>query len=1164
MLRMIICWPSGFTDQDQEGSWTWSDGTAVSYTSWASGEPSSDYRYNCAGIRTDGGWEDYRCSDSRVSVCKVIYVLSLCLIALIQYTGTSTGCYCPFDSTRTDCACCISGGTHCGIDYIDRCYQSSTSECETENVDEWTLMMKVVKSSQTNVRSLWEGSSTTNDGSASAACLGSTSSNYKTSAANSFDTNSVKQVKFAFYQSGYEVKSLTFDSSGTSRTGFFTSGQLIYAPYTDIYSTSMNYFSMAGHDSISRHFFVSRAYGGCNVDSGWVVVVDYGNNAGCSWDTWWTRPFFIASAASTYQTWNSGSRTFPDIVAIFYKYEVSDNSMELCDSGWTHKGNGCYRAVEESRNWFDALDYCRNLRGDADLVSILDSTEKISAFAMSRRTHTENAYWIGLHDLNSEGTWEWSDGSAYSYTAWTTGEPNNSNNNENCAVLTWSSDGTWNDANCDNTYYFICKYPLTTVSCAEWKRKGYTSSTYYTIDPDGRDNGVDPFRVYCDMSSDGNTGIARIQHNQEVRTRISGYESARSYSFDLRYEDVSFSQAAVLADISGQCYQYIKWECHGSTMDSDYSAWYDRDGNQVSYWGGGTQGTDYCQCGVQGNCVNGRICHCSQNDNTWRTDDGYLNYKDDLPVTKVAFGDTGDSSEEGYITLGSLYCKSDESYLVTSRTDFMFIKDSHISGYNNQYISGVDQNSCASTCVSATSFVCRSFDYNPSTNECWLSEEDDKSQTLVSDTSYHLFVRIFDRQENQARASDSCPSGWAEYNSNCYRYIEEKKTWYDAEVYCQNQGGHIVTPADESEYLYVRLTARWINPGESTFWIGLNDIENEGVWTDAELNGATYTRWRNGEPNGGITENGVLMYAYESDDYIDVSVENSYYFVCKAAIGASAIAQPSVHSSCVSSWAYDDSLQSCYYFSSDTRTFDSARSYCQSQGADLAVLETDAEWQYLINYYRYHFSSRTFWIGATDAEEEDPTAPPNNLAVDPRTPVTALVTWKDPPQAADQNSHVTGYKVFYWLRDALNSTVTTVDISDGSIHFYEATGMEPSGIYQFNILAYSSEGDGPEMVTPINATMLSSVSLTDSHRYKVYIIYDGYRLQSNPLYSVTALTMNHCTNMCTSDSRCLSVNFHTKSTENRKTCDIYGETHMDIAEQLIEDREYTYASVEGM
>lgn len=74
-------------------------------------------------------------------------------------------------------------------------------------------------------------------------------------------------------------------------------------------------FFRCRHDSISRHFFVSRAYGGCSVDSGWMVVVDYGNNGGCSWDTWWTRPFFLASAASTYQTWNSGEKrnTFEEL-----------------------------------------------------------------------------------------------------------------------------------------------------------------------------------------------------------------------------------------------------------------------------------------------------------------------------------------------------------------------------------------------------------------------------------------------------------------------------------------------------------------------------------------------------------------------------------------------------------------------------------------------------------------------------------------------------------------------------------------------------------------------------------------------------------------------------------------------------------------------------------
>ena len=49
-------------------------------------------------------------------------------------------------------------------------------------------------------------------------------------------------------------------------------------------------------------------------------------------------------------------------------------------------------------------------------------------------------------------------------------------------------------------------YLLTIGSCADWKRKGWTSSGYYTIDPDGPNMGVDPTRVYCDMNYYGDTG----------------------------------------------------------------------------------------------------------------------------------------------------------------------------------------------------------------------------------------------------------------------------------------------------------------------------------------------------------------------------------------------------------------------------------------------------------------------------------------------------------------------------------------------------------------------------------------------------------------------------------------------------------------------------------
>ena len=41
------------------------------------------------------------------------------------------------------------------------------------------------------------------------------------------------------------------------------------------------------------------------------------------------------------------------------------------------------------------------------------------------------------------------------------------------------------------------------ANCLEILNSGYTSNGMYTIDPDGLNNGIDPFSVYCDMLTDG-------------------------------------------------------------------------------------------------------------------------------------------------------------------------------------------------------------------------------------------------------------------------------------------------------------------------------------------------------------------------------------------------------------------------------------------------------------------------------------------------------------------------------------------------------------------------------------------------------------------------------------------------------------------------------------
>ena len=69
--------------------------------------------------------------------------------------------------------------------------------------------------------------------------------------------------------------------------------------------------------------------------------------------------------------------------------------------------------------------------------------------------------WIGAHDLDSESTFRWVDGSFVDFSDWSPGEPNNNGQNgqkENCAHISKGHSNLWNDASCTNyDMYFICE-----------------------------------------------------------------------------------------------------------------------------------------------------------------------------------------------------------------------------------------------------------------------------------------------------------------------------------------------------------------------------------------------------------------------------------------------------------------------------------------------------------------------------------------------------------------------------------------------------------------------------------------------------------------------------------------------------------------------------------
>uniref|UniRef100_A0A3B5R2F7 C-type lectin domain-containing protein n=1 Tax=Xiphophorus maculatus TaxID=8083 RepID=A0A3B5R2F7_XIPMA len=77
-----------------------------------------------------------------------------------------------------------------------------------------------------------------------------------------------------------------------------------------------------------------------------------------------------------------------------------------------------------------------------------------------------------------------------------------------------------------------------------------------------------------------------------------------------------------------------------------------------------------------------------------------------------------------------------------------------------------------------------------------------------------------------------CREGWREYESKCYFFSTDTKTWTEANAYCIEQGSNLMSIQDIQERV------RGFNTHDcKIFWIGLNDLVIEGVW-----------EWSDGKP----------------------------------------------------------------------------------------------------------------------------------------------------------------------------------------------------------------------------------------------------------------------------------------------------------------------------
>ena len=107
-------------------------------------------------------------------------------------------------------------------------------------------------------------------------------------------------------------------------------------------------------------------------------------------------------------------------------------------------------------------------------------------------------------------------------------------------------------------------------------------------------------------------------------------------------------------------------------------------------------------------------------------------------------------------------------------------------------------------------------------------------------------------------------------------------TYNAAKTQCESDGAFLAIPRSEAENDYIAD----LIPNEN-IWIGINDIDQEGVFVAVDGSDITYTNWDSGEPNHDWNEDAVIIrvgHSKRQKAWNDSNRYNRERFVCSLRI----------------------------------------------------------------------------------------------------------------------------------------------------------------------------------------------------------------------------------------------------------------------------------------
>ncbi|XP_063787578.1 hepatic lectin-like isoform X4 [Pseudophryne corroboree] len=133
------------------------------------------------------------------------------------------------------------------------------------------------------------------------------------------------------------------------------------------------------------------------------------------------------------------------------------------------------------------------------------------------------------------------------------------------------------------------------------------------------------------------------------------------------------------------------------------------------------------------------------------------------------------------------------------------------------------------------------------------------------------------QMEQDLKKAPSCGPNWERFECSCYYFSYIKSNWMKARAMCIGRDSDLTVITSEAEQNFVSAKTKNI-----PFWIGLNDIKEEGKWEwlDGTNYTSSYKAWKKGEPNDQGKED--CVYLWTNGEWNDMTCSHDKYFaICE-------------------------------------------------------------------------------------------------------------------------------------------------------------------------------------------------------------------------------------------------------------------------------------------